>query len=110
MTANGLAPGYVVTDLTQPLVDDPGFDAWLRRRTPAGRWAQPEELIGTLVWLAAPGLGFRQRAGHRRGRGDDRGGLSGAARGQASRRGRVNRRGHGCWLLTDTTSPVMYEA
>ncbi len=58
VTANGLAPGYVVTDLTQPLVDDPGFDAWLRRRTPAGRWAQPEELIGTLVWLAAPASDF----------------------------------------------------
>jgi gluconate 5-dehydrogenase len=54
VTANGLAPGYVVTDLTRPLADDPEFDAWLRRRTPAGRWGRLDELVGTLVWLAAP--------------------------------------------------------
>ena len=51
---HGLAPGYVVTDLTRPLADDPEFDAWLRRRTPAGRWGRLDELVGTLVWLAAP--------------------------------------------------------
>jgi len=45
------APGYVVTELTRPLVDNPEFDAWLRGRTPAGRWAQVEDLVGTLVWL-----------------------------------------------------------
>jgi gluconate 5-dehydrogenase len=58
VTANAIAPGYVVTDLTQPLVQDPQFDAWLRARTPAGRWAQVEDLIGTLVWLAAPASDF----------------------------------------------------
>jgi gluconate 5-dehydrogenase len=58
VTANALAPGYVVTDLTQPLVDDPEFDAWIRRRTPAGRWGRTEELAGTLVWLAAPASDF----------------------------------------------------
>ena len=58
VTANGLAPGYVVTELTRALVDDPEFDAWLRRRTPAGRWAQVEDLVGTLVWLAAPASDF----------------------------------------------------
>ena len=58
VTANGLAPGYVVTELTRALADDPEFDAWLRGRTPAGRWARPEDLIGTLVWLAAPASDF----------------------------------------------------
>ncbi|MEH1122868.1 SDR family oxidoreductase [Micromonospora sp. CPCC 206061] len=58
VTANGLAPGYVVTELTQPLVDDPAFDAWIRGRTPAGRWATPEDLVGTLIWLAAPASDF----------------------------------------------------
>jgi gluconate 5-dehydrogenase len=58
VTANGLAPGYVVTELTQPLVSDPGFDSWLRGRTPAGRWAQVDDLAGTLVWLAAPASDF----------------------------------------------------
>jgi gluconate 5-dehydrogenase len=58
VTANGLAPGYVVTDLTRVLADDPEFDAWLRRRTPAGRWGRAEDLVGTLVWLAAPASDF----------------------------------------------------
>ncbi|MET8759991.1 SDR family oxidoreductase [Lentzea sp. NPDC004782] len=58
VTVNGLAPGYVVTELTQPLVDNPEFDAWIRGRTPAGRWASVEDLVGTLVWLCAPASDF----------------------------------------------------
>ncbi|WP_188192657.1 SDR family NAD(P)-dependent oxidoreductase [Nonomuraea sp. SYSU D8015] len=58
VTVNGLAPGYVITELTRPLVDDPAFDAWIRGRTPAGRWASVEDLVGTLVWLAAPASDF----------------------------------------------------
>jgi gluconate 5-dehydrogenase len=53
ITANALAPGYVVTELTKALVEDPEFDAWLRNRTPARRWATPKDLIGTLIWLAS---------------------------------------------------------
>lgn len=58
ITVNGLAPGYVVTELTRPLVEDPDFDAWIRGRTPAGRWASVEDLVGTLIWLAAPASDF----------------------------------------------------
>lgn len=58
LCVNGIAPGYVVTDLTRPLVDDPQFDAWIRGRTPAGRWAQVADLVGTAVWLAAPASDF----------------------------------------------------
>ena len=58
ITINALAPGYVVTELTRPLVDDPAFDSWIRGRTPAGRWATVEDLVGTLVWLAAPASDF----------------------------------------------------
>ena len=54
VTANALAPGYVVTELTKALVEDPEFDAWLRNRTPARRWATPDDLVGTLIWLASP--------------------------------------------------------
>jgi gluconate 5-dehydrogenase len=56
--ANGLAPGYVVTELTRPLVEDPAFDTWIRGRTPAGRWARVQDLVGTLIWLAAPASDF----------------------------------------------------
>ncbi|MFJ9565225.1 SDR family oxidoreductase [Streptomyces fuscichromogenes] len=58
LTVNALAPGYVVTELTRALVDDPAFDSWIRGRTPAGRWARVEDLVGTLVWLAAPASEF----------------------------------------------------
>ncbi|MAS33818.1 MAG: gluconate 5-dehydrogenase [Anaerolineaceae bacterium] len=50
---NGLGPGYFVTEMTQPLVDDEQFDSWLRSRTPANRWGDPEELIGAAVFLAS---------------------------------------------------------
>ena len=55
---NGLGPGYFVTELTRPLVDDPAFSAWLCARTPAGRWGQVEELGGAIVFLCAPASDF----------------------------------------------------
>jgi gluconate 5-dehydrogenase len=50
---NGLAPGYFATEMTKPLHTDPEFDAWLKSRTPAGRWGDPSELLGTLIFLAS---------------------------------------------------------
>ena len=48
--ANALAPGYVETD------DE--FSAWVKGRTPAGRWGKVEDLIGALVFLASPASDF----------------------------------------------------
>lgn len=50
---NGIAPGYFKTEMTKALYEDEKFDAWLRSRTPANRWGQPEELIGTLIFLSS---------------------------------------------------------
>lgn len=50
---NGLAPGYVRTEMTQSLVDDPKFDAWVTGRTPSGRWGEVEDLVGPTIWLAS---------------------------------------------------------
>jgi len=55
---NGLGPGYILTEMTQALADDPAFDAWLRGRTPAGRWGRPEDLVGTAVFLASRASDF----------------------------------------------------
>jgi gluconate 5-dehydrogenase len=55
---NGIAPGYFATELTGPLREDPEFDAWVRRRTPAGRWGELTELVGAAVFLAAPASDF----------------------------------------------------
>jgi len=51
--ANGIAPGYVRTDLNEALQRDAEFDAWLRARVPAGRWGEPDELGGAVVFLAS---------------------------------------------------------
>ena len=51
--ANGIAPGYFRTDLTEPLQADARFDAWLRGRVPARRWGEPGELGGAVVFLAS---------------------------------------------------------
>jgi gluconate 5-dehydrogenase len=56
--ANGIAPGYVRTDLTEPLQADAEFDAWVRGRVPAGRWGEPDELGGAVVFLASSASDF----------------------------------------------------
>ena len=55
---NGIGPGYFATQLTQALVDDAEFNAWICGRTPAGRWGKPEELVGAAVFLASPASSF----------------------------------------------------
>ena len=55
---NGLGPGYVETELTQALVADEEFSAWVRKRTPAGRWGRISDLIGALIFLSAPASDF----------------------------------------------------
>src|SRR3712207_8043847 len=52
--ANAIGPGYMLTDMNQALVDNPTFDAWVKGRTPSKRWGKPDELIGTVVYLASP--------------------------------------------------------
>ncbi|MCZ8108064.1 MAG: SDR family oxidoreductase [Burkholderiales bacterium] len=51
--ANAIGPGYMLTDMNKALIENAEFDAWVKRRTPAGRWGRPEELIGTAVYLAS---------------------------------------------------------
>ncbi len=50
---NAIAPGYFVTDLNKSLVEDPKFDEWVRKEDPLGRWGDPEELVGTAIYLAS---------------------------------------------------------
>ncbi len=53
ITVNAIAPGYFATEMNQALLADQAFTSWVERRTPLGRWAQPEELGGAVVFLAA---------------------------------------------------------
>jgi gluconate 5-dehydrogenase len=50
---NGIGPGYIKTELNIPLMEDEKFSAWVCARTPAGRWAEVDELIGAAVFLAS---------------------------------------------------------
>ena len=51
--ANAIGPGFMTTDMNQALMDNPTFDAWVKGRTPAGRWGKPEELVGAAIFLAS---------------------------------------------------------
>lgn len=55
---NGLAPGYIVTEMNRALIEDAAFDAWVRQRTPAGRWGETEELVGAAVFLSSAASDF----------------------------------------------------
>jgi NAD(P)-dependent dehydrogenase (short-subunit alcohol dehydrogenase family) len=51
---NCLAPGYIETELTKSLFDDPIFATSLHNRVPMGRRGYPIDLVGAAVFLAAP--------------------------------------------------------
>jgi gluconate 5-dehydrogenase len=51
--ANAIGPGYMLTDMNQALVENRDFNTWLMSRIPSKRWGQPEELIGTAIFLAS---------------------------------------------------------
>jgi gluconate 5-dehydrogenase len=51
--ANAIGPGYMATEMNTALLQNPVFDAWVKGRTPARRWGQPDELAGTAVYLAS---------------------------------------------------------
>jgi gluconate 5-dehydrogenase len=50
---NAIAPGYIHTEMTQNLVDDEEFNAWILGRTPARRWGRVKDLVGPAVFLAS---------------------------------------------------------
>jgi gluconate 5-dehydrogenase len=55
---NAIGPGWFNTDLNAALVANPEWLANVARRCPAGRYAEPEEIVGTAVFLASPASDF----------------------------------------------------
>ena len=53
INVNAIAPGYVRTDATQALQDDPVRSKALLSRIPAGRWGESEDIGGAAVFLAS---------------------------------------------------------
>ena len=58
LQCNAIAPGYFITPLNKALIDDPVFSDWLAKRTPAGRWGNVEELVGSCIFLASAASSF----------------------------------------------------
>jgi 2-dehydro-3-deoxy-D-gluconate 5-dehydrogenase len=54
VNVNAVAPGYIATDNTRALRDDPARNGAILERIPAGRWGLPEDLAGAVVFLASP--------------------------------------------------------
>lgn len=53
VNVNAIVPGYIATDNTQALQDDPDRNEAIKQRIPAGRWGRPDDLAGAVVFLAS---------------------------------------------------------
>ena len=53
INVNAIAPGYMLTEMTAPLAEDPARAPAILQRIPAGRWGTPEDLQGAAVFLAS---------------------------------------------------------
>jgi NAD(P)-dependent dehydrogenase (short-subunit alcohol dehydrogenase family) len=58
VNVNAVGPTYFETPLVSALRGDPERFAFINERTPMGRWGQPEELVGTIVYLASAASDF----------------------------------------------------
>ena len=55
---NGIAPGFILTDLTRKLWSDPTMNAWGLANTPQRRLGVPDDLVGAAIFLASPASAF----------------------------------------------------
>jgi 2-dehydro-3-deoxy-D-gluconate 5-dehydrogenase len=53
VNVNAIAPGYIATENTKALREDPVRNKAILDRIPQGRWGTPEDLMGTVVFLAS---------------------------------------------------------
>lgn len=53
VTVNAIAPGYIATENTRPLRENPERNKAILERIPAGRWGETEDLMGTVVFLCS---------------------------------------------------------
>jgi 2-deoxy-D-gluconate 3-dehydrogenase len=58
INVNAIAPGYMRTDNTKPLAEDPARSKEITARIPAGRWGEPDDLAGAVVFLASPAADY----------------------------------------------------
>jgi 2-deoxy-D-gluconate 3-dehydrogenase len=62
INVNAIAPGYMATDNTPQLRADPIRNKSILERIPIGRWGEPEDLKGVVVFLASEASAYMQAA------------------------------------------------
>ena len=55
---NGLAPGFIMTDLTRKMWDNDNMQAWHKVVAPLQRLGQPDDMIGTAIFLSSPAAAY----------------------------------------------------
>jgi len=60
INVNAIAPGYMATENTRALREDPARNKAILDRIPAGRWGTPQDLQGTAVFLASAASNYIQ--------------------------------------------------
>ena len=55
---NGIAPGFIATDMNIPLMEDKDLNDYIMRHTPAKRWGKPSEVASVAAFLASPAADF----------------------------------------------------
>ncbi|KAM6503437.1 hypothetical protein JOM56_000380 [Amanita muscaria] len=50
---NGICPGYIATDMNEKLLQDPARYRQISERIPAGRWGDPKDFAGPVVFLSS---------------------------------------------------------
>lgn len=58
ITVNAIAPGYIATNNTEALREDPKRSAEILGRIPAGRWGDPSDIGGAAAFLCTPAAGY----------------------------------------------------
>ena len=58
INVNAVGPGYIATELTAPLQSDENFNRWVLSKTPLGRWGQPGDAAGAVVFLSSAASDF----------------------------------------------------
>lgn len=58
ITVNAVAPGFFATESNANAVADPEVAEWLKNRTSLGRWGNPKEVAGAVVFFASPAASY----------------------------------------------------